>query len=257
MASGPQRTDIAPRTDRVADLTWDRIGARLAGGALAILPIGAGSKEHGLHLPMATDQIQADWLALRLAERLTPRHDTLIWPTLTYGHYPAFSAYAGSISVSRPLFEALVNEVAADILRCGAHRLMVLDTGISTIPAVASALANLPDTIHLRIHAGERYLAEAQALATQSWGGHADELETSRMLVIAPGLVDMARAFRVPGTASMPDGALDPVNSTAPTYSPTGAMGDPSLATPEKGERLLEAMLADLVTTSIAELASH
>jgi creatinine amidohydrolase len=40
----------------VAGLTWDRIGERLDDGAVAILPIGAGAKQHGFHMPMGTDQ---------------------------------------------------------------------------------------------------------------------------------------------------------------------------------------------------------
>jgi creatinine amidohydrolase len=49
----------------VSGLTWDQVRDRLAGGAAAILPIGAGSKQHGLHLPMATDQVFAAYLPER------------------------------------------------------------------------------------------------------------------------------------------------------------------------------------------------
>jgi len=80
----------------VAGLTWDRVGERLAAGTRAVLPIGAGAKEHGLHMPMATDWVFADYFARVLAENT----DALIWPTLTYGTYPAFVAYAGSISLN-------------------------------------------------------------------------------------------------------------------------------------------------------------
>jgi len=65
----------------VAGLTWDRIGQQLRNGAAAILPIGAGAKEHGFHMPMATDQVFADYFARALAKKI----DALIWPTLTYG----------------------------------------------------------------------------------------------------------------------------------------------------------------------------
>src|SRR5690242_21651300 len=54
----------------VAGLTWDRVGERLAAGTRAILPIGAGAKEHGLHMPMATDQVFADYFARVLAENI-------------------------------------------------------------------------------------------------------------------------------------------------------------------------------------------
>ncbi|HBR26385.1 MAG TPA: hypothetical protein DD732_05035, partial [Rhizobiales bacterium] len=75
----------------VAGLTWDRIGQQLRNGAAAILPIGAGAKEHGFHMPMATDQVFADYFARALAKKI----DALIWPTLSYGAYPAFVSYAG------------------------------------------------------------------------------------------------------------------------------------------------------------------
>ena len=53
----------------MAGLTWDQVKARLAGGAAAILPIGAGAKQHGLHMPMATDQLFAEYFARALATR--------------------------------------------------------------------------------------------------------------------------------------------------------------------------------------------
>ena len=80
----------------IEHLTWDEVGRRLAQGASAILPVGAAAKEHGFHLPMNTDRVQAEWLAARIAGRF----DALIWPTVTYGYYPAFVDYAGSVSLS-------------------------------------------------------------------------------------------------------------------------------------------------------------
>ena len=120
----------------VAGLTWDRVKARLQAGATAILPIGAGAKEHGLHMPMATDQIFAEYFSRALAERI----DALIWPALTYGFYPAFTAYAGSVSLSRKVFAVTVREVADALLAFGAIRVLVLDTGLSTIEPVEAAI---------------------------------------------------------------------------------------------------------------------
>src|ERR1700730_1452324 len=75
-------------------LTWDDVGRRIAGGSAAILPIGAAAKQHGFHLPLNADRIQAEYFAARLTERV----DALVWPTVTYGYYPAFVEYAGSSS---------------------------------------------------------------------------------------------------------------------------------------------------------------
>jgi creatinine amidohydrolase len=240
----------------VEHMRWDDVAHRIDAGAIAILPIGAGAKQHGLHLPLNTDRIQAEWLAARLAARI----DALVWPTLTYGHYPAFVEYAGSISLSAATFEAMVTEIASDILSHGCRALLVLDTGISTRVSIERARARLKigNALHLKIHDGPRYRRAAAALARQRHGSHADELETSLMLAIAPEVVEISRAEASPAIAKATPGPLTPVDQTSPNYSRSGSFGDPTLATLEKGEALLAAMLDDLaeqVATFLAELS--
>lgn len=223
---------------------WDDVARRINDGAVAILPIGAAAKQHGFHLPLNTDRIQAEWLAGQVAEKI----DALIWPTLTYGHYPAFVEYAGSSSLSISTFEALVREVSGQILGGGCPKLLVLNTGISTLAPVDRALARLAsDRVkHLWIHEGPRYPRVVRQLAEQSHGSHADEMETSLMLALAPHLVDMARAEASPALKQETPGALTPSDPSSPNYSRSGSFGDPTRATAAKGEALLAAMLDDL-----------
>jgi creatinine amidohydrolase len=226
-------------------MLWDEVARRIHDGAVAILPIGAAAKQHGFHLPLNTDRIQAEWLAVRLAGRF----DALIWPTVTYGHYPAFTRYAGSSSLSASTFEALVRELAAEILGSDCRTVFVLNTGVSTLAPVDRALARLDAgrVKHLWIYGGARYRRVARELAEQSHGSHADELETSLMLAIAPELVDMARAEASPAVTRETPGALTPSDESSPNYSRSGSYGNPTLATLAKGEDLLAAILDDLV----------
>jgi creatinine amidohydrolase len=90
------------------------------------------------------------------------------------------------------------------------------------------------------------YRQAAERLAEQSHGSHADELETSLMLALAPHLVDMARAEPSPAIGLEAPGPLTPLDLNSPNYSRSGSYGDPTLATLEKGEILLAAMLDDL-----------
>ena len=94
----------------------------------------------------------------------------------------------------------------------------------------------------------------ARHLLQQKAGGHADEHETSLMLAIDPAAVRLDRAepdyghaldlpknvFRRPVTFTS-----DPAASA--DYSRTGAFGDPTLATGEKGRAFLAAMAEDLI----------
>ena len=97
----------------VDGLTWDQVAQRLSNGASAILPAGSGCKQHGLHLPMGTDRMQAEWFAAQLSAKI----DALVWPTLTYGFYPAFLEYPGSVSLSFETQKDVVMQVARSIAR--------------------------------------------------------------------------------------------------------------------------------------------
>jgi creatinine amidohydrolase len=229
----------------VASLTWDRVGERLREDAPAILPIGAGAKEHGLHMPINADQVFAEHFAHVLAEMT----DALIWPTLTYGFYPAFVAYAGSVSLSAETFKALVTEIADAILGFGVSRLFILDTGLSTIAPVDGAIKASRDPSRIRhvpFFRGRRFLATAHDLMQQPYGSHADEIETSLMLTIAPSRVDMARAKPSPLSTKGPtQGPLSRDDPTSPNYSPSGSFGEATRASINKGSRLYAAILQD------------
>lgn len=219
----------------VADMTWDEVAQALAAGTASLLPVGAAAKQHGLHLPMNTDLVQADHIAAELERKLP----FLVWPTVTFGYYPAFTAFPG-VSLSRATFMRLLTEAVADILRHGTGRVFVIDTGVSTIEPAAEALRPFgTSAVHLRIHDGPRYRAAAQRLATQAFGSHADELETSRMLHIAPRRVHMDRAAATPGGPFA--GPLTLANA------PSGSYGDPTSATAAVGAQLWQAMFDDLM----------
>ncbi len=159
-------------------------------------------------------------------------------------------AYAGSVSLSDDIFKALVTEIADAILGFGARRLYILDTGLSTIAPVDEAIRASRDPSrvrHVTVFRGPRFLETARDLTQQPYGSHADEIETSLMLAIAPELVDMTRARASPSSAAGPaPGPLSPSDQRSPNYSPSGSYGDPTLASAAKGARLLAAILEDL-----------
>ncbi len=80
----------------------------------------------------------------------------------------------------------------------------------------------------------------------QTAGTHADEIETSMMLYIAPETVDMTKAARdIPQNDGPGPLTLNPSNSNG-RYSPTGIYGDATLATKEKGKVVIEAMVVGI-----------
>jgi creatinine amidohydrolase len=77
-------------------------------------------------------------------------------------------------------------------------------------------------------------------MAEQEGGSHADEIETSMMLYIAPDTVCMGKSRRdyIEGA----EGSLTRNNLAGAAYSPSGVWGDATLATRPKGEKIVECL---------------
>lgn len=226
---------------RLADLTWQEAERRLTPDAVIVVPIGAASKEHGPHLPLQNDFLLAEYLAGRVLD--VPK--VVVAPTVPFHYYPAFVEYPGSVSLRLETARDLVVDICTSLARYGPRRFYALNTGVSTLRALAPAARALAEGGVLL-----RYTDIVAALgpvvgqiAEQEGGTHADEIETSAMLYIAPDAVDMSKAMKDyhPGTGPL---TRDP--NGAGTYSPTGAWGDPTLATREKGQLVVEALVAAL-----------
>jgi creatinine amidohydrolase len=225
--------------------TWDEAEALLQRVPVALLPLGAFTKEHGLHLPLNTDALTARFFARELARRCR----IVVLPVLGYGHYPAFLEYPGSVSVRAPAFRDVVVDIASSLARHGTRALYVLNTGLSTRAPLAEARAVLAGEPFLLAYTDWEQAAGAvrAELETQAAGSHADELETSLLLHIAPEVVHLERA-RCDIHEARGRGGLtrDPAAGSG-VFSPTGAYGDPTRATAEKGRVLADAILAYLL----------
>ena len=231
----------------VAHLSWPDVERRVKAGAVAVLPVGAGCKAHGPHLPMNADLLQAEWLA----EALVQRADVLVWPTVSYGYYPAFTDYPGSVSLTRETFQRMLQEILGDIRRAGVRAVLIVNTGISTIEPLQAAVDAGPQGLCVElanVYAGPAYRGLTATIEEQSSGGHADELETSVLLAIGRRHValDKAQVWTPPAMGT--SGPFSRHDADSPRFSPSGVWGNPTLASPDKGRRLLAAMVDDLLT---------
>ena len=236
------------------DLAWDEAAAAIEAGSVVVVPIGAAAKEHGFHLPLSTDRRTARALAEGIAAQLP----VLVAPIIDVGYYPAFTDYPGSQHLRAETFIALVTDILDGLVRQGARRIAIVNTGVSTEAPLQLATRAILEKHGVRVMTADirRLGRSADGVLSSPEGGHADERETSVMLAIAPETVRLDRA--VPETKApsgeRPKGAgifLGPSqlarNPKAAGHSASGATGDPTRATPEKGRAILDAMIGDLV----------
>ncbi|MBV9538031.1 MAG: creatininase family protein [Acidisphaera sp.] len=236
----------------IEDMACPEVGRLLAERWPVVVPIGARAKQHGPHLPMCTDFL----LARALADGIAAVLPVLIAPVIDFGSYHAFARYPGSQSLRAETFMALLRDVLNGLLDQGATAVAVVNTGFTTEEGVTLVLREMLLRRGARIGAAHlRTLSSASARFLESSpGGHADELETSLMLAIAPERVQMAYAADDPGRpAEPPLGVFAAPTLFADSAGPgrhvsaTGARGNPTLATAAKGRAILAHMVTELV----------
>lgn len=237
------------------ELTWPEVANAFKADIPVIVPIGAAAKEHGHHLPMKTD-----WLLARaLSEGIATRLPVLIAPIVPFGYYPVFQSYPGSQHLSAETFMRLLSELLERLIDQGARRVAILNTGVSTEGPVGLVTRGILERRGVRIGVADyrRLGRAADRLLEQRIGSHADERETSILLAIAPELVRMDLAKQDYGREPAPGVFVTPTTMQsadphAADYSETGAFGDPTRASAEKGRTFLDAMIADLVDGLVA-----
>jgi creatinine amidohydrolase len=246
-AAGPGTsilTQQAAKGIRLADITWQQATDVLRPETVVIVPLGAGSKEHGPHLKLGNDAVLAEYLTRRVLDG----SDVVVAPALSYHYFPAFLEYPGSTSLSADTARTLTTEVVQSLASYGPRRFYVLNTGISTARALQPAAEALATHgILMRYTDLATRLDRASASVRQEEGGtHADEVETSMMLYIDPSSVNMRRAVHEFNPSSGPL-QLTRRRGGPGTLSETGVWGNPTLATRDKGRVIVEALVTALL----------
>ena len=249
-------TTVPSRPHILAETTWKHV--KDANYQVVVLPWGA-TEAHNYHLPYGTDNIQCDYIAVEAAR--------LAWE-------------AGAKVVVLPLIPFGVNtgqlDITLDINLNPSTQLAILRNVVRVL-----ARQGIPKLVVLNGHGGNdfrQHLRELQAefptvfLCTITWfktvdraryfaapGDHADALETSAMLHIAPDLVrplaeagpGHAKQFRI---AALRQGWAWAQREWSQVTVDTGS-GDPSEATAEKGAALLAASTS-AISQFLVELAA-
>ncbi len=232
-----------PRGVLLEELTWYEAEKLLTPETVVVIPIGAAAKEHGPHLKLKNDLILAEYLKKRVLEKA----NVVIAPTVNYHFYPAFVEYPGSTSLRLATARDVIIDICRSLARFGPRRFYALNTGVSTVRALKPAVDSLAAQ-GLILHFTDllKTLGPIEKEVSQQEGGtHADEIETSMILYMEPAAVDMSKAVK--DYSARGAGGLTRDPNGKGTYSPTGVWGDATLATREKGEKVVEELVKALL----------
>jgi creatinine amidohydrolase len=233
------------------DLTWRQAEELLRPGTTVVIPIGAACKEHGPHLKLKNDWLLAEYFKREILKSA----EVVVAPTVSYHYYPAFLEYPGSISLRLETARDLMVDICRSLTRYGPRKFYGLNTGVSTMrPLALGADLLAAEGIALRYTDILKLTEQVESKIKQEEGGtHANEIETSMMLFIAPETVEMGAAVKDYHPSAT--GGLTRSPSGEGSYSASGIYGDPTLATLRKGKIVVEAVIQGILQ-EIEELQS-
>lgn len=222
----------------------------LPADAVAILPVSA-TEQHGSHLPTGTDHLILDGI-LRSAASARIDADAVALPVQPIGWSPEHGRFPGTLSLDADRLAHGWAELGVWVKRSGLTRLLILNSHGGNPPAIDIAAMRLrADHGLLAVKSHWEALAEPARIAppgAPALDWHGGWIETSVMLHLHPALVRMDEAAVSPlaHPAGLPPDGPAPWAWMTDDLNPTGVLGDPTLASAERGEHLVRRCVAGL-----------
>ena len=236
----PAPAEAPPKAVVLTNVAWPEADAAMTASSVVVLPIGGGAVEHGPHLPLGTDERLIRYFASRIAAGTA----VVVAPPLTYHLYPGYLDYPGSTSLAAPTARDVVVDIVRALARHGPHRFYAPLTSASPMPGLAAAAATLARDGILLGYTDPTFRLSGVPGVRHAAASHADDVETSMMLFVDPSAVDMTRA---PAEVTSGAGPLTRDPSGRGIYSRSGAVGDASAASAQKGRALADALAAGML----------
>jgi creatinine amidohydrolase len=236
---------------RLDEMPWPEVTTAVERGAPALIPIGA-IEAHGRHAPLGTDVFIAEELARRLAEK----SGAVIFPPLPLGTLEdgyEFGYFPGSVSVKSRILIDVVASVGLELCRNGFRRIVIVNGHGPNGVALSAAAFQIYREGGAQVGVLDWWSAAndtVKEIKGFSYGTHADEIETSIVMASKHGhLVDLHAAVINSTTLDLLDSSEKDLYIRKITFTrklderwvgESGNMGDPSKATAEKGQRILD-----------------
>jgi creatinine amidohydrolase len=214
-------------------------------GKVVIIPCGS-IEEHGTHLPLCTDSLQAEYVALGVARKA----GCLVAPPLRYGLCNSTRNFPGTITITFDSLRNIMADILEDFIRNGFKRLLVITghAGGSHMTAIKLAaktvvMSHMNEDNRPRIMVCSDYdfAFDLRGKDFDDRDSHAGTIETSRVIAIRS---DLLKGKGEPNFPNLPQFEVVP---DPERYFPSGVMGDPTIASAEKGQKINEYVIGQIV----------
>ncbi|MBD0267562.1 MAG: creatininase family protein [Cyanobacteria bacterium Co-bin8] len=241
-------------------LTWQDVQAMPDKENVVIIqPIGA-IEQHGPHLPLAVDAAISAAVLGKALTKLESEVPAYTLPLLYYGKSNEHWHFPGTITLSTQTLLAVLREVGESIYRAGFRKLVLMNSHGGQPQVMEITARDLHQTYEdflvfpLFTWRVPNTAGELLSDLEKELGIHAGDAETSLMLSVLPDQVHMDRAVKE-YPQGLPENSLLSMEGALPfawvtrDLTRSGVLGDATVATREKGDRILESVSAGWVQT--------
>ncbi len=174
----------------VGDLTRKEFRERMKAGIIkaAVVPVAA-TEQHNEHLEMIHDTLHVTYMAEQAARRLHPQ--VVVATPIPIGVSEHWMEHLGTLTARPEIFCEYVFDVCHSFKRAGLKNILILNGHGGNVKPLSRRLDEYREKlgINLRFHSYwdvyDVKLAH-EVMENKRLPGHADEYETSTMLVLAP-----------------------------------------------------------------------
>lgn len=233
--------------------TWEEMNQVISEKRVAILPTGS-TEQHGRHLPLDVDQFLCESVCLE-AGRRAPK-SIVVLPVVSYGLNLHHIDFPGTIHIEPETFISFCLNITKSLAYHGFEKILIINGHGSNTPLIDIVARKTVLETHSLCAALNYFSLSEQAFESvrdTETIAHADELETSLYLHLAPERVHMDRAVagedRAGRYVSSDSLGKYPVrfHDIWGRWTESGVHGDPTTATAEKGRVLFEAAVEGIV----------
>lgn len=250
---------------RLAELRAPQIPTAISAASVLVLPLGA-IEQHGPHLPLDTDLVIAETVAERAVARVVPDVDAWLLPALAVTKSNEHAWSSGTLWLGPETLLAVIRDIGRSVATTAARRLVLFNGHGGNSSLLSVALRELRLATGLMTFLAHPSVPPDQGgvagdIASElGMGIHGGADETSIMMYLRPESVDMTAARRnVPehlaGNRSVRFGGSVAFGWLSNDFGPDGHIGDPTVATAERGEALVTAAV-DGFAAALAEIAA-
>lgn len=234
---------MCAQSSKTEGLWFDELSMKEAASAakarkVVIIPVGS-VEEHGNHLPLCTDSLQAEHVALEVARKA----NCLVAPPLRYGVCNSTRNFPGTLSIRFESLRSILGDILEEFIRNGFKRLLILTGHAGRTHTAALKLAARDVIMHHKDESADErprimvcsdydFAFDLRGKHFSEKDSHAGTIETSRIMSIRSDLV------KGTGKRSFPEMPKFEIIPDPERYFPSGVMGDPTIASAEKGKMI-------------------